>query len=116
MLRVPRPPVPSGVKALFLKDFMGNNVRLTSERLAHLLGHPELQKQESRIAETLLQPDIVVQSQSDETVKLFFRLYSGLIIGDKYLCVVVKYSKANIFVVTAYFADRIKKGEVIWKK
>jgi len=41
---------------------------------------------------------------------------SGLIIGDKYLCVVVKYSKANIFVVTAYFADRIKKGEVIWKK
>jgi hypothetical protein len=101
---------------LFLKDIWGNDVQLTSERLAHLLEHPELRKQENKIADTLLQPDTVVQSQSDDTVKLFFRLYRGLTIGDKYLCVVVKYLEASIFVITAYFTDRIKRGEVIWRR
>lgn len=75
-----------------------------------------LPEQENKIADTLLQPDTVVQSQSDDTVRLFFRLYRGLTIGDKYLCVVVKYLEASIFVITAYFTDRIKKGEVIWRR
>jgi hypothetical protein len=71
---------------------------------------------EHELGETLLQPDIVIQSQSDDTVRLFHRFYKRLTIGDKYLCIVVKYTEGNAFIITAYFTDKVKAGEVLWKK
>jgi len=60
--------------------------------------------QENKLAETLLKPDMVVQSRSDEPIRLFHRFYSETIVGNKFLCVVVKYPQAgNAFIVTAYF-------------
>jgi len=102
--------------SLELRDVWGNRVRLTEERRAHLLEHPEMRGQEDKLAETLFEPDVIIQSQSDDTVRLFHRLYRRLAIGDNYLCVVVKYLEGDIFVITAYFTDKIKRGEVIWKK
>lgn len=99
-----------------LKDIWGNSIRLTRERRAHILEHPEMRGQEARISETLAEPETVIQSQSDDTVRLFHRLYRGLAIGDKYLCVVVKYLETDIFIVTAYFTDKVKTGGVLWKK
>jgi hypothetical protein len=32
------------------------------------------------------------------------------------MCIVVKFRNTDAFVVTAYFTDNIKKGDVIWKK
>jgi molybdopterin synthase catalytic subunit len=58
----------------------------------------------------------VVKSKSDEEVRLYYKPYEGLSIGDKYLCVVVKFKKADAFIITAYFTDSIKKGDIIWKK
>jgi hypothetical protein len=73
--------------------------------------------QEDKLAETLLEPDMVVQSRSDETVRLFHRFYSGAIVGDKYLCVVIKYpQEGGAFIITAYFTDKVKTGGVLWKK
>ena len=89
---------------------------LTDERRAHLREHPEMRKQEDKIIETLLEPDVVIQSQSDDTVSLFYRSYSGLPIGDKFLCLVVKYRPDDAFIVTGYFADKVKRGEVLWKR
>jgi hypothetical protein len=40
-----------------------------------------MKKQEDKLVETLLEPDVVIQSQSDETVRLFHRLYKGTIVG-----------------------------------
>lgn len=37
-------------------------------------------------------------------------------VTEKYLCIVVKTSDNDPFIVTAYFTDSIKKGEVIWEK
>ena len=102
--------------SLELMDVWGNSVSLTEERRAHLLEHPEMQGQEDKLAEALLEPDAVVQSQTDNTARLFHRLYRQLAIGDKYLCVVVKYVEGDIFVITAYFTDKVKQGEVLWKK
>jgi len=102
--------------ALDLRDVWGNSIIITEERKAHLLEHPEMQEQENRLAETLLEPDTVIQSQSDNTVRLFHRFYRELAIGDKYLCVVVKYAKGDVFIITAYFTDKVKRGEVLWKK
>ena len=102
--------------ALELKDIWHNSVMLSNERMAHILEHPEMRGQESKIVETLTQPEVVIQSQTDESVRLFHRFYHRLSIGDKYLCVVVKYTQNNIFIVTSYFTDKIKRGEVIWKR
>ncbi len=102
--------------ALELRDVWGNSVSLTDERKAHLLEHPEMRGQEDKLAEALLAPDVVIQSLSDDTVRLFHRSYERLAIGDKYLCVVVKYVEDGVFVITAYFTDKVKRGEILWKK
>lgn len=74
--------------------------------------HPEIQGQQDKVSETL----VVIQSKSDNTVRLFHRFYTGLVVGDKHLSVVVKYVEPHIFVITAYFTDKVKKGAILWKK
>ncbi len=99
-----------------LTDYAGNVIRLTDERLAHIKEHPEMVAHAEKINETLTSPDIVVKSKSDEEARLYYKHYEGLSIGSKYLCVVVEYKIADVFVVTAYFTDSVKKGDVIWKR
>jgi hypothetical protein len=99
-----------------LEDPWHNNVILTAKRKSYILEHPEMAGQEQKITETIKHPDVIVQSRSDETVRLFHRYYQGLSIGDKHLCVVVKYTEENIFIITAYFTDKVKRGEVLWEK
>jgi hypothetical protein len=98
------------------KDVWGFKISLTDKRKMHLLEHPEMSGQEDKLSETLLEPDAVIQSRSDDSVKLFHRFYDRLTIGDKFLCVVVKYTEAGTFIITAYFTDKVKKGEILWKK
>jgi len=100
-----------------LRDIWGNNIRLTQERLKHLLEHPEMKGQEDKLTEALLEPDVVIQSRSDETVRLFHRFYNETTVGDKYICVVVKYPQNDIaFIITAYFTDKVKTGGTLWKR
>jgi len=37
-------------------------------------------------------------------------------VTSKLLCVVVKVKENDFFVVTVYFTDSVKKGEVLWEK
>ena len=69
---------------------------------------------EAALAETLAQPTQVVLSQSDAGAELSYRFYLGTRVGDKWLCVVVKYSEDDAFVLTAYLTDQPKKGEILW--
>ena len=103
---------------MIIQDYFGRNVRLTEERLQHLLDrHPEIEAATiSVIIETLENPEEIVASNSDETVELFYRYYLRTSVGDKWMCVVVKNLDANPFVITAYFTDKIKKGALLWKK
>ena len=39
-----------------LRDFQGLSIRLTDERRAHILEHPEMAPMEAGIEETLLEP------------------------------------------------------------
>ena len=50
-----------------LPDYQGRQVRLTDERLAHILEHPEMIGLDFAIAETLRAPTAVIQSFSDQT-------------------------------------------------
>jgi hypothetical protein len=100
-----------------LKVFEGNIIRFTSERIAHILDdHPELKEQIVKIEETLLLPDIVRLSKTDETVRMYYRYYTKTPVTTKHLCVLVKTNKNDYFVITAYFTDSIKKGDQIWEK
>jgi hypothetical protein len=43
-------------------DYQGTRVRLTDERLAHILDHPEMHDMEPKIAQLLADPEQVVES------------------------------------------------------
>lgn len=99
-----------------LTDHRGRKVRLTDERLQHILEHPEMASMQANLAETLREPERVVQSRSDRTALLFYRSYLSTLVGDKWLCVVVKYLKRSAFVLTAYLTDKPKKGKTLWRR
>jgi len=69
---------------------------------------------EAALAETLEHPTLVVQSRSDPSAELIYRYHLGTRVGDKWLCVVVKYAPDAAFVLTAYLTDKPKKGEQLW--
>lgn len=100
---------------LILLDYQNRQVRLTEERLAHILTHPEMVEMESQIADTLKNPQLVRKSRSDDSAELFYRFYTQMLIGDKWLCIVVKYLPDDAFIVTAYFTDKPKKGDDLWQ-
>ena len=97
-----------------LRDYEGREIRLTDERIAHILEHPEMVGLEDAIGETLARPQRVVPSLSDPQARLYYRWYVGTRVGDKYLCVVVKVVGDDAFVLTAYLTDTIKKGHQLW--
>ncbi|HET7273395.1 MAG TPA: hypothetical protein VFI90_20170 [Rubrobacter sp.] len=83
-----------------LRDLWDSALRLTDERLTHILDHPEMSDMEAEIGETLLRPERVARSRSDEEV---------LLLRDqgrrKILCAVVKFREEDAFVITAYLTD-----------
>jgi hypothetical protein len=84
--------------------------------LRHILEHPEMAELESALAKTLRQPHYVIQSRTDPGAALSYRFYVGTKVGDKWLCVVVKYAANDAFVVTAYLTDQLKKGVQLWPR
>ncbi len=98
-----------------LNDYEGRGIRLTDERLTHILEHPEMAGIESRLAETLGRPESVIRSASDDEARLYYRLYTDTPVGEKLLCVVVKAKEDDAFVLTAYLTDKLKRGEVLWR-
>ena len=68
------------------------------------------------IERVLIVPERVVQSRGDAEAKLYYRYFFGTVVGDKYLCVVVKTHVDDAFILTAYFTDAIKRGQRLWPK
>ncbi len=99
-----------------LEDCFGRSVRLTDERIAHILQHQEMIGMEEEIGQVLRAPTEVRLSRADDTIQLFYEFYAQTRIGEKWLCVVVKYYADDAFVVTAYLTDQLKTGEIIWPK
>jgi len=97
-----------------LRDHQGRTIRLTGEREAHILGHPEMAGLLTEIARTVREPEQVVRSRSDPAASLFYRWLRESPVGGKWLCVVVKYTEGDAFVLTAYLTDRPKPGEPLW--
>jgi len=99
------------------EDIHGRRIRLTEERQEHIeTDHPEILGQIDEIENTLLNPDIIVRSRVDPQVELFYRYYKGTLVAEKYLCLVVKVLVDDQFIITAYFTDTMKGGEILWER
>jgi hypothetical protein len=99
-----------------LTNYEGKAVRLTDERQAHILEHPEMLGMEDRIADTLAAPERVTESPGDPAARLYYRFYLGTRVGDKYLCVVVKIAQNDAFILTAYLVSKPAGGRQLWPK
>lgn len=101
----------------WFQDIQGRKIRLTEERRNHIeYDHPEMFGQIDKIKETLLNPEVIIKSKTDQDVELYYRYYAITPVSEKYLCVVVKVLEIDLFIITAYFTDTIKKGEILWIK
>lgn len=100
---------------LRIEDKFGRKIRLTDERYQHIIEkHPEIKGQESKIKGTIKKPELVRKSVYSRDVLLFYRHYKRTPVTEKYLAVGIKVLNSGGFVVTAYFTDRVKKGDVVW--
>ena len=98
------------------RDCFGREVRLTDERKAHILEHPEMAGLVGEIGKVLGVPTLVRRSRTNPEAMLFYEFYAQTVVGGKWLCVVVKYPEEEGFVVTAYLTDQPKSGEELWPK
>lgn len=72
--------------------------------------------QETKIEETLGNPDLVVESRQDPAVRLYHKMYEETPVTRKYMLVAVKVLADDAFVITAFFTDRVKQGSTIWER
>ena len=91
-------------------------VRLSERNWTHVLNHPEMDDQISKVRETLVDPDEIRESVRSSSVWLFYKLYAKTPVTRKFLLVVVQVLNEEGFIVTAFFTDAVKKGGLIWKK
>ena len=99
-----------------IRDCFGHSVRLTDERLAHILEHAEMVGMEDELERVLQAPNEVRRSPSDDDVRLFYQFYAETRVGGKWLCVVVKYLPGDAFIITGYLTGTVKAGEIVWPK
>jgi hypothetical protein len=97
-----------------VRDCFDRPVRITDERVAHILEHSEMAGMEGELERVLQKPTEVRVSRSDDNVRLFYEFYERTEIDGKWLCIVVKYLPNDAFVITAYLTDSIKAGETVW--
>jgi hypothetical protein len=99
------------------RDIHNRYIRLTDERWKHIESdHPEMFGQLEKIQAVLLVPHSIVRSRTDLEVELFYRDYEVTPVSHKFLCVVVKVLPDELFMITAYFTDTVKKGQVLWER
>lgn len=96
-------------------DVQGDEIVLKKVVLDTILQkHPEVADFISYLSRVLLTPDEIRRSVNDERVVLYYH-YSNEILDGKWIVVVVKRIDRN-FISTIYATDKIKSGDVIWKK
>ena len=86
------------------KEKSGRTVYLSSERLHHILKHPEMVNQLEQIKDTLYQPDKITRVEYDPDVRFYYRYYKE---KGQYLFVSVKYLNGEGFIITSFYTDKI---------
>jgi|SRR3989338_2154704 len=96
-------------------DKFGNRIKLPKRRWNHIISeHPEVKPYKEILREVLQKPDLVKRSKRNKDTFLYYRYYKDIYDG-KFLLAVAK-TKSNPELLTCYITDRIKEGDVIWRK
>ena len=92
---------------------LGKTISTTKEywKIITEIKHTNVKDKQKSVMKTLVNPVIIKRSVKDKNVCLYYGEISG-----KLLCAVTKHENGTGFLVTAYFTDRVKKGEIIWQK
>ena len=96
------------------KDKFGRSIKLTDERLQHILEHIELPKPLNKIEETLMFPSVIIKSGDDPYVWLYYKPYK-FDRQKSFLLIIVKIRNGEGFVITAFYVKNLQKGEIVWK-
>jgi hypothetical protein len=97
------------------RDLWGTQIRASDERLLHIRDrHPELVGLENPISLALEQPDFVVESDRDSSIRVYERRVPDSPVGDKRLRAIVKWHPEDAFLLSSYFTDRARKGRQLW--
>jgi hypothetical protein len=104
---------------IYLEDPLGNQVRLTEERISHIMSrHSELQNRTQLIAQTVEEPHMVRTHPNRSDTRNYFRRFNEP--GSGFLVrVAVIFNSDNQFVVTAHMmsSERLmRRGELMWEK
>ncbi len=101
-----------------LLDYQGRAIRFPEERWRHILiDHSEMAAMEYTIGETLADPDEIYRDPQDpNTVRLYYRWFNGLPVGDNRICVAIKVLNGDAYIITAFVASHIKGDELLWGK
>ena len=85
-------------------------IRLPDERWQHIcITHPEMTTMLRNVCGTLKQPDeITIPDDDPDTVRSYYKWFTGTVVGDKWVRVVVKYLPDDAFVLTAFVTSRVK--------
>jgi len=70
-----------------------------------------MKDKEREVQDTLKNPDEIRRSKVDQNVYMYYKWMAA-----HFLCVVVKHLNGDGYIVTAYLTDKIKEGELVWKK
>ncbi len=97
-------------------DIFDRKIRITEERMAHILRRKEMKGQRRKISETLKDLDAIIESKYDKSILLYHKFYAKTPVTRKYLLVAVKILDNDAFVMTAFFTDKLKKGDIVWEK
>ncbi len=104
----------------FSCPYLGGDVALTDEREHHItLRHPDLLPMYRQcIPDTLMLPDRVTRSSRIRHARLFSRWFEWLRGGKHVVVVVVSdlTSVGNHWIITAYMARKLTKGDVEWER
>ena len=90
---------------------LSKRIRLTYTQWKHITEkHREVDSQLKLIQETLVDPEFVLYSPSEENFQ-YYRFQKDSPVTDKYLLVVVKHLNQEGFIITAFFVRKVKLRE-----
>ena len=100
--------------------YLKGEVELTEERERHIADrHPDLFPEHwDRVAETLMDPDLVRRSARFGSAKLFSRWFPDVRRGKHIVVVVVSEpdTRKRHWIITAYITTKITEGEIEWRR
>ena len=93
---------------------LGTKIRLSDIQWSHIeLRHKELRRQLDKMKLTLIEPDTVYYSAGEETYH-YYKKFSSTPVSEKYLLLVAKHQDGEGFIITAFFAARVRRqGKVL---